>query len=379
MSDKLNWLNQHVVLCLHRKVQEIVQQENYELSSDLKNLADKFPDSEDFLNELKLQKNYKEACRFLAYNLHRRIAVWWVYRCVLDLKNEVAENPAKPRDISEIGKPKPFVIPSWAKEPAVSNKDMLTPSKMLQDVNKTLDKLKADVEKLIDPEVRAVVDEIKAIFDDEQRKRYGMTLDDCMKKALATFKGDETSTRIDPESPIFKSEIELKSKIETVRKETIDVIKSVLPEPDLKKQAEQKLACLDAVYSYIVSPDDENATLCLQRGNIIPGEPEGLLALCAFWSYGNLSPGAANVIKTPVGMFANGVNGLLLMCALQEGGILKPKQRYEKYFEIGYQTAIGSDNWGKSVEDNAVPHKDLAESIGRKVGNLDHTNTRFKG
>lgn len=122
-----------------------------------------------------------------------------------------------------------------------------------------------------------------------------------------------------------------------------------------KKQIARKASALDAVYRYVVSPDDDNASVCLDIGNLLPDEPEGLLSLCAFWSYGNLAPGK-NVVKTPAGMFANGLNGLLLMCALKEGGVLTPKQRYEQYYNLGYAVASGADNWGESVEMSEIPH-----------------------
>ncbi len=351
MSDKLDWREHHVVLFLHRTVQETVEQEHYELSTELEKLAKEYSDSETFLEQLILRKDYKEACRFLCYNLHHRAAEWWGYRCVVCLLEELKQAPAKVRDISEIGKPKPFVIPDWAKEPPIlgDNTDYFA------EIQNSIAKLRNDVQSLFDKDVLDFMGEVKGIFDEEQRKRYGMTLDELLQQAMNVYQGDDSPSRVDPNSPIFKAESDLKSQVEAVRTQTVDTIKSVLPPKDEKKQNTRKASALDAVYRYVVSPDDDNASVCLDIGNLLPDEPEGMLSLCAFWSYGNLAPGK-NVVKTPAGMFANGLNGLLLMCALKEGGVLNPKQRYEQYYNLGYAVASGADNWGESVELSEIPH-----------------------
>lgn len=360
MSDKLDWLDRHAVLFLHGKVEEAVREEKYEMSSDLSKLAKVFPDSESYLEQLVLRKEYKEACRFLAYNMHRRAAVWWGYRCVVDLMQELKKSPAKPRDIADIGKPEPFSIPDWAKEDP--NLPKVSPSDIKAQIDKAMGDLKAQIDQAIDPDVRNFVDEIIKIFEDEQKERYGKTLNDCLQEAMeASARENDIMSMVDPDSPLFKAEADLRAQLEQVRQETVDTIKSVLPKPDLEKLAKQKAAALDAVYAYIVSPDDENAKLCLDVGNVIPDKPEGILALVAFWSYGNLAPGSQNVVKTPAGMMANGLNGVMMMSALQDGGELKPKERFEKYYNLGYQVLIGADNWGQSVEEHRPPHKELLQ------------------
>lgn len=351
MSDKLDWRERHVVLFRHRTVEETVDQEHYELSTELGRLATDYPDSESFLEQLILRKDFKEACRFLCYNLHHRAAEWWGYRCVVNLLDEIKKAPAKVRDISEIGKPKPFVIPEWAKEAPLAGDN----TDYFAEIQNSIAKLKSDVQSLFDEDVLEFMGEVKGIFDEEQRKLYGMSLDELLQKAMNVYQGDDSPSRVDPNSPIFKAESDLKSQVEAVRTQTIETIKSVLPLKDEKKQIARKASALDAVYRYVVSPDDDNASVCLDIGNLLPDEPEGLLSLCAFWSYGNLAPGK-NVVKTPAGMFANGLNGLLLMCALKEGGVLTPKQRYEQYYNLGYAVASGADNWGESVEMSEIPH-----------------------
>lgn len=360
MSDKLDWLDQHVVLFLHGKVDETVEQENYQLSTPLEAIASEHPDSEGYLTALEQASNYKEACKYLAYDLHRRAAVWWAYLCVIDLLQEIGKSPAKPRDIADIGKPRPFNIPEWAREPE-QKVDPKALAELEQQMQAKLDKLKKTVEENIPKDVRDTVDEMIAIFEDEQRKKYGKTLKDVLFEMADFYKHHDSSIVIDPESPVFTVDKELEAQIEKVRQETVDTIKSVMPEVDLPMLMKKKASALDAVYRYVVSPDDENARACLQIGNQLPDEPEGMLALAAFWSYGNMAPGQKQVVKAPAGLMANGINGLLLMCALKAGGDRKPKERFERYYRIGYEVARGAENWGDSVELSRAPHKKLPE------------------
>ena len=358
MSDKLDWRERHAVLFLHPTVQEVVDNEMLELSSDLSELAASFPESNEFLEQLVLRKNYKEACRFLCYNMHRRAAIWWAYRCVVDLGHEVALSPFKPRDIADIGKPKPFNIPDWAKMPEDIEKISLPDLK--KQVDDTIANFKAEIQKIIDPDVIKLVDEVKAIFDDAQRERYGKTLEDLLNEYIETFKDrdNDSPTYIDMNSPLFQAEAKLREDVEKMRQDTVETIKSVLPDPDVKMITKRQANALDRVYAYVVSPDNDNAQQCLEIGNKIPDQPEGLLAMSAYWSFGNLSSDKNNVVKTPAGLMANGLNGLMMMCALKQGGDLKPKQRFEKYYNLGYGVLIGSDNWGDSVEKMQAPHRD---------------------
>lgn len=84
MTDKLDWLNQHFVLQRHQKVQEVIEQENYKLPFELREIAQKFPLADDFIKDLTEKKLYKQASEFLAYNLHQRAVDWWGY-CVFCL------------------------------------------------------------------------------------------------------------------------------------------------------------------------------------------------------------------------------------------------------------------------------------------------------
>jgi hypothetical protein len=81
------------------------------------------------------------------------------------------------------------------------------------------------------------------------------------------------------------------------------------------------------------------------------------LALCAFWAFGNLMPGGEQVIPTPAGMVANGLDKVLLLCALQRGGTRKLEERYELYFNMGVDVLNGKDNWEEWVDGGKAPHE----------------------
>ena len=117
MADKLDWLNQHFVLLLHKTVAEVIANENYKLPFELRQNALTYPQSDAFIYELEKQNELKKASEFLAYNLQHRALAWWGYCCVLSLEQELQEKPAEERKLEDIGKPREFNIPDWAKMP----------------------------------------------------------------------------------------------------------------------------------------------------------------------------------------------------------------------------------------------------------------------
>lgn len=113
---------------------------------------------------------------------------------------------------------------------------------------------------------------------------------------------------------------------------------------------------LNAVYGWVVAPDEGNSQKALSAGNAAASMPEGLLAYTAFWSFGNLVPEAKTVIQTPPGLAATGLKSVLLMLALTPGGIRSKEERYEHYFSLGIEVARGANLWAKSLEDISYPH-----------------------
>ncbi len=370
MSDKLDWMNRHLVLLQYPTVKEAVEQEKYPASTDQLELAETFPGSEDFLMQLEKQHEYKDACCFLAYNLHKRAAVWWAYLCVLNLLEELKKNPHKPVDLDDLAKPKPFNIPDWAKMPQIPQPDIENELAEFEKYYQNSMKKYQDSLKNIDPEVKARFDEALGIVQSEIKNVHGKDMFELLHDVCVnTIKSGGKDFVVDLEnSPITKATNELKAKIEKVRQDTIKTIKVALPKVDIKAKNKMKLGALDETYKYIVSPDEDNASNCYIIGNKGPDTPEGMLALVAFWSYGDLNPKGENVVKTPSGLMSNGLNSLLLMLALAPGGERKVDERFEVYYRLGYDVAAGRSNWSESVTEQHAPHERLVEELRHQLG-----------
>jgi hypothetical protein len=151
----------------------------------------------------------------------------------------------------------------------------------------------------------------------------------------------------------------LKAQIQGIRKETVDTIKAVIPPKSPEHEKKVRDDALDAVYRWVVSPDNENSQKCLDIGNECPGTPSGLLSLSSFWAYGNLMPMGEQVIATPPGLAPNGLVQTLLICALHKGGTRKVKERYEEYFKLGVEVFTGADNWNESLASGTPPHREI--------------------
>ena len=137
-----------------------------------------------------------------------------------------------------------------------------------------------------------------------------------------------------------------------------------------------KFVILDNVYiSDLVKNDEVNSKNAMDIGNECADNPAGLLCLTAFWSYGNLMPMTNQVIKTPPGLAANGLNSAILNMSLVKGGNKKPKERFEEYFNIGLNIAYGKDNWSDSLENNKAPHEDMTQKNTQNIS----VNKRFTG
>lgn len=355
MSDKLEWMNRHVVLFLHRDVKDVVSIEQYKQTTELEELSEKLPQSEPYLHALEEQSRFKDACNFIAYNLHRRAAAWWGYLCVVDLLKELKQSPAKPRDIEDIGKPRPLHVPDWAKMPEPPKPEDY--SKELAEMQKASEELKNAVKNNIPQDIQDTVQEAIKIVCQPFVDKFGTTPFEALERFCNNYKGENIV--IDENSPIFKARDELNAKIEEARKAAIDKIKKALPPVDHVKINKYKAACLDNLYKYIVAPDHVNAAGCLNAGNQLADKPEGLASLVGFWSFGNMSTDKKMVVKTPPGLMANGLTGLLLMCALAEGGTKSFDERYKTYYDIGYSVCSGANNWGDWVAVNKIPHKEL--------------------
>lgn len=389
MADKLDWLNQHFVLLLHKTVTEVIANENYKLPFELRQTALTYPQSDAYIYELEKQNELKKASEFLAYNLQRRALAWWGYCCVLSLEQELQEKPSYERKLEDIGKPREFNIPDWAKipeneEPEIKSLEDVYNIPEIKKIKAELDATRAKAQAEFDKFPQELKDKyykVKKEVYDQFTKEFGKSPNDLINDLMKLANENLNKPDIDMEkSPIFKAEKELKEKIEKVRQETIKNIKAAVPQKSDEEKKEQTTNAMDSSYAYIVAPNDLNALNCLNLGNLCPDLPEGLLSLVCFWSYGNMTPNVDNnktmVIKTPPGLAANGLNSLLLMCALAKGGTRKYAERVKLYFEIGKEIAYGHNVWSVHVANKLPPHKDISD---KRFTGLVGDNEAFKG
>ena len=209
-----------------------------------------------------------------------------------------------------------------------------------------------------DPRMLGLVEEAMEVAYQEFKKVHGIHPLDLIKKLGERL--NEDPHPVDPDSPLFKAADELNAKLQAVRKETVDTIKSVIPPKVPEHEKKMRDDALSTVYRWVVAPDEVNSKLCLDIGNECPDTPAGLLSLSSFWAFGNLIPGGEQIVPTPPGLAANGLVQTLLMCALHKGGVRKLKERYELYFNLGLDVLSDKDNWAESLAAGQAPHKTIS-------------------
>ena len=369
MSDKLDWLNKHFVLHRYLTVKDAREEGKYKLRPDLEqHVTGPEMTSEDFVHALEESGKYKDACDYLAYIMHRRAAIWWGYLCLLSLNEELAVNPAVERDIADIGAPKEMPVPEWAKMPPdLIEKEKLADAeakKQISELRKKLDDTVAQMRSQVSPEVLNLFDKMMGVVDQEFKRVHNCTLMELVQKAGE--KSMEPLFKISENSPIIKAKEELKMKLEAQRKETIDLIKSVLPPKMPAHQAKMRDSAMQAIYRWIQAPDEVNSKKAFDIGNEVPDTPAGMMSLAAFWSFGNMSQDGKEVIRTPEGLAANGICSSLLQAALSKGGTRKYKERCQLYLDLGLEVVRGKNVWAEAAEQKQTPHEEVAEKTEKQ-------------
>ena len=384
MSDNLEWMNRHGVLFRHLTVQETVEKEKYKLTPELEPFVVMNPmTSEDYVAALMGNGRHKDVCDYLAYALHRRAAVWWAYRALITLNEELQANPAVERDIADIGKPKPFDIPDWCKDPNAAAKEAAAKEAAgkakagLDEAAARLQTEIAEAKKLIPPDIQNLWDSVWGRIDAEFKRVHGLTIEELVQKAAE--KSAQPLFEIDPDSPIFKMEKDLKAQIEQMRQETVAHIKKVVPPVNVAHRKKLSDNALQAVWRWVVSPDEVNAKLAYDTGNECADQPAGLLSMTAFWSFGDMAPEGKTTVPTPAGLAANGVSQVLLKAALAKGGTRKFDERYQLYAGIGLDVLRGKDLWPDAVAEPQAPHEQPFESLDANTdGKGDSVRIKIK-
>jgi hypothetical protein len=108
MADKLDWLGKHLVLIRHLTVADAVSLEAYKIPPDLEDLFAGVSAAEEMVFKLASQGKHKNACELMAYIAHRRATVWWGYRCVCSLNEELRLKPPEDSDFEKPLEPPPI-------------------------------------------------------------------------------------------------------------------------------------------------------------------------------------------------------------------------------------------------------------------------------
>jgi hypothetical protein len=353
MADKLDWLNRHLVAVRYTSVADAVAGEGYKIPPDAAAFFKGVSNAEDAVFKLASAGRFKDACEFLPYIAHRRAGVWWGYRCVLSLLEELAVNPPEERDIADIGADMEPVVPDFAKiELPPPNPEVKAAVDSV--IAESQAAVKAANAKLDQEMLSYLQDAVETAFQ-EFKRIHKIHPIDLLKQIGAKLA--EPRNQIDPNSPVLLEATKLKAEIAAMRAQTVDTIKSVLPPKVPEHEKKLRDGALAAVYRWVNAPDAENSQKCLDAGNECPDTPAGLLSLSAFWAFGNLMPLGEQVVPTPPSLAANGLCQTLLLCALQQGGVRKVKERYEEYFRLGVEVFTGADNWGDTLASGHAPHE----------------------
>ncbi|MDR3301989.1 MAG: hypothetical protein LBT01_05605 [Spirochaetaceae bacterium] len=355
MADKLDWLGKHLVLLRHLSVADAIASEAYKIPPDVAELFEGVTGAADMVFKLAEHKKHKNACELLAYIAHRRAAVWWGYRCVNAINEELAQKPPEEIDFDhppkidlglpelphyEVPKPDPALVAAMDAQLATMDAHI---ERLSADVNPAM-------QKYVEDGVAEVFKKLAAsqgVHPLDQLKTMG----EGLPKAPYQIK----------QNPLLLQYAEtLKATLKAKKAETLAQIESMLPAKSPAVLAHEKKLCddaLSAVYRWVVAPDSVNSQKCLDIGNECTGAPAGLLSLSAFWASGNLMPTGDQVIHTPPGLAANGIDKVLLMCAVQQGGTRKMLERYELYFQMGVDVLSGADNWAATLASKTPPHE----------------------
>jgi hypothetical protein len=365
MADKLNWLNKHLVLVRYLTVEDAAAKEGYKLTPDVAELIEGITGAEEAIFRFAGAGRFKSACELMAYVAHRRAGVWWGYRAVASLAEELRIKPPEPIDLNA-----PFPEP---KRPDFPKVEIPKPDPaLLASVGARRAEIAAETGKLnaaADPAMRRYVEEGVAQAFNAFEETNGIHPLKLLKTLGERMRQDPY--RLDPNAPLFKAVDALKAQLATQQTQIAAQLMAMHPEgiPGFIKghpkvaehRKKQQSAALDAVYRWVAVPNPENSQACLTIGNECASTPEGLLALCAFWAFGNLMPLGEQIVPTPPGLAANGLDKVFLVCALQKGGTRKQEERYELYFNLGVDVLSGKDNWEETLVDPKAPYETRSE------------------
>lgn len=114
-----------------------------------------------------------------------------------------------------------------------------------------------------------------------------------------------------------------------------------LPKPPSK---EKQAAAKDAALRWLLVPSDENGQRACNAAIAAKQGPESMLAYAAFWSSTNLKTETGMAPTNPA-LPPMGISKTLLQLALLEGGDMDYDERYRQFLKLGIECADGSSTW----------------------------------
>ncbi len=355
MSDKLDWLNRHYILFEHKTVVDAVNAGVYQVPPFvLENFGD-VNSCEVLIGKLDSMGKQKEACDLMAGIMHKRAAIWWGYRCMLDLLEELAQVPENEASRDNEKQAAEELMPEGLEVPPVpiSQKEI---EEFFENQKKALERIE-ELKAQIPDEIKQLFDKAFAEINAKIKKEAGQSPLEVLEETRRQY-DDQSSDDgdADVDVPIESKMKKVKEEIAKHQKEMMERIKSVFPEVPPSYTERITVSAYDAVWSWIAVPNEANSQRCLKAGNELPKEPIGLLALSAFWSFGNVSPNPEVFVPTPAGLPGKGLSNFLVKCALQKGGTKDFNERYKTYLQLGLEVASGRSTWADDVAKKRAPH-----------------------
>lgn len=382
MTDKLDWLNKHIIMNKYNTIHEIQEFDGYKIPDSIIEDVKDIDNIEQYVSKLMMNKEYNHLCEFLSYMLQKRVAVWWAYCCLNELMNEIdfeeSEKESDKQDEDDVE----IELNAFQKKIDELNEEISKNFEYLTDdhvneLNKIRGEIQELIEKIVPQEVLTMINIEYERINLEIEKQTGYNPEKLLKESMENYEKAVIEDIENKKKPTYLEETI--DNISKKRNEKLDDVLKTLDATLSKENArlnKQRIkSAMDAVYAWIVSPDAVNSQNALLAGDAIPQEPAGMLAYSAYWSYGDLTPVSDTVVKTPIGLASRGINSSITLMLSYQGGKLKPEERMEQYINIGLEIAYGKNNWSDSLESNKAPHEDMTQKNTQNIS----VNKRFTG
>lgn len=311
----------------------------------------------------------EDAVNLLASAIMPRVGVWWAYRCMEMVQQDIAQDFAKDGLTPKERRAKAH------KELVAKLTDRSDIDAMIAEQREAEAKLVKELEEkarkreYLNPleRVQLKMQWVKQMEERLRRKlpagavNAPMTpaeekLVQRMKAAAMGFVKHVEELENPPASPDLPADIPPSSRIfDAIRAKTAAIRPAVEKEmakvfplkmhglPPLPSK-EKQAAAKDAALRWILVPSDDNGQLACQAAIAAKAGPESMLAYAAFWSSTNMKTETGMAPANPA-LPAMGIGKTLLQLAMLEGGDMDYDERYRQFLRLGIECADGTSTW----------------------------------